>query len=366
MILNIKTICVSLIVGASMLSAATYTNVSTGKPSDASSSQGSYTAAQGNDDNSYTRWGSSFYDYQWYVIDLQTVESIGKFKISWEAAYATEYKILLSTDNVNWDEVEHNTQGTGGTIEHYQNNNSATSNYGSYRYAKIELITRKTNYGFSFYEFKVYKTDVGGGGGNASYQLSKFVDHRDGQRYNAVTIGTQTWMAENLNFSSVGNFNFPSYCYEKGVGGSTNKYCETYGRLYDWYTAMSWKTPNNQGICPDNWHIPSVGEWDILINYVDANNGSNGPGLSLKSTYDWGKWGPNGNGTDAFGFTALPAGVRWKAGDWRGLSTYASWWTSEEVDAQESIRVQFTVYDGKPGQPDTPKSVALPIRCIKN
>ena len=137
-------------------------------------------------------------------------------------------------------------------------------------------------------------------------------DERDGQTYKTVTIGTQTWMAENLNYETA-----KSYCYGDNV---TN--CAKYGRLYTWAAAMdsagTWTTNGLscgysktclptypvRGVCPEGWHLPTQMEWNTLFTAV---GGQSTAGLKLKSSPGWNS---RGNGTDAFGFSALPAGDR--------------------------------------------------------
>jgi uncharacterized protein (TIGR02145 family) len=134
-----------------------------------------------------------------------------------------------------------------------------------------------------------------------------------GQTYKTVVIGTQTWMAENLNYNpGAGN----SACYNNQTSN-----CVTYGRLYDWSTAMGFPSSCNssllsncssqiqsphRGICPAGWHIPSQDEWNTLSNYVQNNSRCAFCDASeLKATSGWYE---NGNGTDGYGFSALPGG----------------------------------------------------------
>ena len=133
-----------------------------------------------------------------------------------------------------------------------------------------------------------------------------FTDTRDGQTYKTVTVGTQTWMAENLNYETAN-----SYCYNDN---SAN--CTKYGRLYTWGAAKT--------ACPSGWHLPDTTEWKALFTAV---GGSSTAGTKLKSTSAWNN---SGNGTDAFGFSALPAGGRDSYGDYYYEGYYADFWSSTE------------------------------------
>ena len=137
-----------------------------------------------------------------------------------------------------------------------------------------------------------------------------FEDSRDGQEYAAVKIGTQTWMAENLNYEA-GN----SYCY----GGKVRN-CIRYGRLYTWETAMA--------ACPPGYHLPNNTEWRTLAGAVHATFGAGF--TKLKATSDWAS-----KGDDLYGFSALPAGYRnnngtFICGSYDGVCNYAAFWSSDE------------------------------------
>ena len=113
-----------------------------------------------------------------------------------------------------------------------------------------------------------------------------FTDPRDGQSYDIVKIGERTWFAENLNFATEG-----SVCPE----GDSRK-CSEYGRLYTWDDART--------SCPEGWQLPDSADFALLITEA---GGAAEAGEKLKST---GGWFKKGNGTDALGFGALPAGYR--------------------------------------------------------
>jgi len=148
---------------------------------------------------------------------------------------------------------------------------------------------------------------------SSGLSYGELVDERDGQVYKTVKIGKQIWMAENLNYAytepiKVGytTIDSASFCYNNEPDS-----CAKYGRLYVWEAAvgctneniksrMTDEKFNSRGICPDNWHIPSIKEWEILIEYT------NGLTMNLKSTSGWEL---EGNGSDTWGFNVLPAGL---------------------------------------------------------
>ena len=116
-------------------------------------------------------------------------------------------------------------------------------------------------------------------------------DSRDGKTYKTIVIGSQTWMAENLNYQTAN-----SQCYAKDP-----KMCAKYGRLYEWDDAV--------GACPNGWHLPSEQELRTLLDVVGYS------GKKLKSANGW----KNGLGTDEVGFSVLPASAD-KAYFWTSTS----------------------------------------------
>ena len=147
------------------------------------------------------------------------------------------------------------------------------------------------------------ETSVSSSSRDTTYNAEKntLTDTRDGQVYRTVTIGDQVWMAGNLNFETDS-----SYCYNDSA-----EYCAKYGRLYRWTAAMD--------ACPSGWHLPDLAEWKTLLAAV---GGDSIAGTKLKSTSGWNS---DGNGTDDFGFTVLPAGG-WRSKDFVG--EVAAFWTS--------------------------------------
>jgi uncharacterized protein (TIGR02145 family) len=185
--------------------------------------------------------------------------------------------------------------------------------------------------------------------GETAYDPSKvFCDDRDSSVYGYVQIGTQTWMAENLNY----NYNegtAKSYCYNNDTAN-----CTTYGRLYTWATAKD--------ACPDGWHLPSSDEWTALETYVSENS-SGGVGYALKSKSGWYN---NGNGSDAFGFGALPAGYHDCYGTFNNVQSSAYFWSSTEYSADDAYYRTLRYYDTDLRTYSNDKNDARSVRCVKD
>jgi len=158
----------------------------------------------------------------------------------------------------------------------------------------------------------------------------RFCDERDGKRYVYVTIDEKVWMAENLNYAISG-----SKCvdFSHTLRDNNTTYCDTYGRLYNWATAMngaesSYSVPSGvRGVCPAGWHLPSDNEWGIL--QIAAGTGTSG--TKLKAEIDWNSNGNiSGNGKDIYGFSALPGGYGHPNGDFLNFGNQVSWWSSSK------------------------------------
>ncbi|MEI6765805.1 MAG: fibrobacter succinogenes major paralogous domain-containing protein [Bacteroidota bacterium] len=167
-------------------------------------------------------------------------------------------------------------------------------------------------------------------------------DARDGKKYKTITIGTQTWMAENLNYDMSG-----SWCID----------CEIYGRVYTYKAATTG--------CPNGWHLPSEAEWNVL---TDAAGGRSVVGGNLKEA-GTGHWkAPNTGATNASGFTALPHGYRSMNGILNFKTKMGSWWSSATdpkypMNAM-SLRLDFNRSDVTYVPSD--KNVGLSVRCLKD
>ena len=169
-----------------------------------------------------------------------------------------------------------------------------------------------------------------------------FKDSRDGKTYRKVTIGGKTWMAENLNFAAEG-----SKCYE-----NENANCAKYGRLYNWATALK--------ACPAGFHLPLDNEWTALENAV---GGRSIAGKTLKSTADWNE---EGNGTNDYGFSALPGGYGTFSGSFNDVGKDGDWWSAtEDHDNRALIR---HVNSGNVGvfRSNIGRASLLSVRCVQD
>jgi uncharacterized protein (TIGR02145 family) len=161
----------------------------------------------------------------------------------------------------------------------------------------------------------------------------------EGQVYNTIQIFSQCWLKENLNVGTMipgtmeqsDNGTIEKYCYNDNPDS-----CAKYGGLYQWKEMMQYTTQQGvQGICPTGWHLPFHEEWGILEGAVDSHYGIGDPewdwwgmqgfdaSINLKTTSGWEE---NGNGTDLYGFSGLPAGDR--TGGFFNISELGYFWTS--------------------------------------
>jgi uncharacterized protein (TIGR02145 family) len=163
-----------------------------------------------------------------------------------------------------------------------------------------------------------------------------------GQTYRTVNIGDQVWFAENLNYKASG-----SKCY-----GNDPKNAEKYGRLYNWETAKK--------ACPSGWHLPSKKEWDELVNFA---GGEDTAGKKLKAKSGW---YDNGNGTDEYGFSALPGGFGNSCGSFSIVGYYGNWWSSSEYGSSYAYYRVMDYSDEDAYWNDYGKSYLFSVRCVQD
>ena len=159
-------------------------------------------------------------------------------------------------------------------------------------------------------EFTQLATKIGSSSGKSCPGTLTITDPRDGQVYPTVQIGTLCWLQRNMNYQT-GN----SWCYDNN---SSN--CNTYGRLYDWETALR--------ACPSGWHLPSDKECTKLTEFLGGGNVAGGK-LKESGKTHW--QSPNIGASNSSGFTALPGGLRYYDGDFDSHTSVANFWSSSQV-----------------------------------
>ncbi|MGL1904218.1 MAG: hypothetical protein OCC49_18935 [Fibrobacterales bacterium] len=231
-----------------------------------------------------------------------------------------------------------------------------------------------------------------------------FLDSRDSNEYKWVNIGSQVWMGENLAYIPevshvhIGSelssamddsyyyvYDFPEY---DSLGEHFHNYQESqyylsFGVLYNWNAAMKKDSASNlvpsgvQGVCPDDWHLPSKDEWDILAEYIDQQLDNVGPmsdqpdrihweyvGGYLQAQSGWRDDNFDKPDSTRFGFSALPSGVRSNA-QFDGYMYFGYWWTSSEF-SKERGWYRLLASNGYLQSPSRDKSLGMSVRCLKN
>ena len=209
---------------------------------------------------------------------------------------------------------------------------------------------------------------------------------KDGNSYKTVTIGTQTWFAENLKTTTYNDGTaIPNVTDATAWAAlTTGAQCDyantpanttTYGKLYNWYAVNTGK------LCPTGWHVPSDAEWTTLQTYLIAN-GYNYDGTTtgnkiakaLASTTGWasdsytGDIGNNPSTNNTSGFSALPGGHRNNGGVFSEVGEYGLLWSSTEFGTHcANFRTLFyndevLYHDSSYGG----KVIGLSVRCLKD
>jgi len=219
--------------------------------------------------------------------------------------------------------------------------------------------------------------------GTSQWQCGQpFTDTRDGQIYATVQIGTQCWMAENLNIGNMlpggsqqsNNGVVEKYCYNNDESN-----CNVYGGLYQWNEMMQYTTSSGvSGICPPEgeWRLPTDADWCLLTTFLDPSVNCSGTGFigtnaggKIKSTgtieAGTGLWsGPNTGATNSSSFTALP-GARY-AGSFSFLGTYGYFWSSSQKDASNMWFYSASASSAEINRNAANFGHAYSVRCIKN
>jgi uncharacterized protein (TIGR02145 family) len=207
----------------------------------------------------------------------------------------------------------------------------------------------------------------------------------DGNVYNTVQIGTQCWTQSNLKVSKYRNGDtiptgLNNSQWSSTISGAYAIYNNDpvndglYGKLYNHYAVT-----DSRGLCPTGWHVPSDGEWNVLVKYLDPNadtvcgNCWQSPiaGGALKSTAMQptpGGWNsPNTGATNSSGFTALPGGFRdYVGGDFNLVALNGYWWSSSVSSASNAWVRDLNYYTSNVYRNYSSRTYGFSVRCCRD
>jgi len=188
-------------------------------------------------------------------------------------------------------------------------------------------------------------TTTGGTQGEPCPGIPTIIDPRDGQVYPTVQIGSQCWLQKNMNYQT-GN----SSCYDNNTSN-----CATYGRLYDWQTAL--------GVCPSGWHIPTDAEWSTLTTFLGGEVVAGG---KMKEA-GYAHWDPPNTGaSNSSGFTALPGGGQSLTGGFAFLTYSAYFWSSSEYSSLYAWTWSLSFGDKNVYHYNYHKAYGYSARCVRD
>lgn len=201
------------------------------------------------------------------------------------------------------------------------------------------------------------------------------VNDIDGNTYNTITIGTQTWLAENLKTTRYSNGDtipyVPDYFLWGNIPGwgslgtgarseniNVTDFHSTYGWFFNWYAVN-----DKRNICPSGWHVPTDSEWTTLTLYL---GGDIIAGVKLKEsgTAYWAY--PNLAATNESGFTALPGSHRPDGNGYIDPGWHGFWWTATEYDLSQAMSCTMANGSISVSRGKDNKTSGFSLRCIKD
>lgn len=199
----------------------------------------------------------------------------------------------------------------------------------------------------------------------------------DNNRYEIETIGSQTWMAENLKTTRYNDgLAIPLIADDDTAWGtaSTNKASAytwygndasnliTYGALYNWY-AIDMSSNGSKNVCPTGWHVPTDVEWTTLTNYLRGQNVAGGK-MKEAGLAHW--ISPNEEATNESGFAGLPGGSRNTDGLFLYIGNFGYWWSSTENNALDAwFRFLYHINDNVYRNVNN-KGFGFSVRCLRD
>ena len=298
------------------------------------------------------------------VLTTDAVAYITQTSASCECDITSDGGSTVTASGVCWSTSQNPTINSSHT-----NDGTATNTYssaitgltGSTTYYVRAYATNSTGTGYG--SALTFTTQAGSGG---------TVTDNDGNVYNTIYIGTQLWMASNLNTTKYrdgsnipnitdnvawdtiasGSYTIGAYCHYNNDANNA----ATYGKLYNW-----WAVTDTRNIAPLGWHIPTDAEWTTLTTYIGGLSIA-GDKLKEAGTTHW--QSPNTNATNSTGFTALPGGDRYIDGIFSNLYLGGYWWSATGYNPSSAwYRYLYNTYENMiPDYDNFPDGMS--VRCI--
>jgi uncharacterized protein (TIGR02145 family) len=315
------------------------------------------------------------------VLTTKAISSLTTNSLISGGAITDDGGASITARGICWNTASNPTIGNNKSIE-----DSGTGNFTSSIFGLLPNTT---------YYIRAYATNNAGTAyGNEQMILTYAVADMEGNFYHAVTIGTQTWLQENLNVTKFNNGDpiVTTIPADKDISAETSPVYQwafegnevkaiTYGRLYTWYVAT-----DNRKICPAGWHVSTDSEWTIMETWLNAN-GYNYDGTTTFDLYNklakalasatlWSASGtPGAPGNIDFpeyrnksGFTALPGSQRGNDGGFGMLEVDGSWWTSSEIQNNIAFAWARQINRSAPNENrvGSTKDTGMSVRCVKD
>ena len=195
----------------------------------------------------------------------------------------------------------------------------------------------------------------------------------EGNTYKTVYIGTQQWMAENLNVTKYNdgtsipnvidnaqwkNLTTGAWAYYNNDDNNNAKY----GKLYNWYVGNV-TTNGNKNVCPSGWHVPTDAEWTVLTNYLGGGVVAGGK-MKEVGIISWNS--PNTGATNSSLFTGLPGGGRDNLGNFICIGMNGDWWTSSNGYGINPFFRDLSNSSSFVSNSAIDKKYGLSLRCLKD
>lgn len=232
-------------------------------------------------------------------------------------------------------------------------------------------VNKAKNRRVEFINLKTTDATIPSAKSSAAQKTGSLTDS-DGNIYKIVTIGTQTWMAENLkttkyrNGELIGSTPSPttnlrneaaSSKYQWAYGGDESNVA-VYGRLYTWSVVT-----DSRNICPAGWHLPAKEEWLVVVKSLGSSDDT-GNKLKEAGTTHW--ISPNNGVTNETGFTAVPGGFRSYDGPFVTIGYTGIYWSSTGTSTFDASKIYF--YNDNSGlvTGHGGDESGVSVRCVKD